>query len=199
MLTFILTIFFGITTVVGLWLTIVYGRRAARLKNQLRSLDWTDVTLGATDLARSLSKEFTPDVIFAGSIRGGVIAFFVAEALQLQIPIFIGITEWNDSSTLGGAFDGFDTVRTNKVHLHIPETLYKQTTLRLLIVDDLVVSGDALASIRQHCVEHGFSNENIRTMTLVATEVAIQNRKAPDHYWRQTESHRFYFPWGEAR
>ncbi|MDQ5820386.1 MAG: hypothetical protein M3540_02985 [Actinomycetota bacterium] len=98
-----------------------------------------------------------------------------------------------------GSLDDFDTIRTNKCNVHIPLALYKHRDLKLLIIDDLALGGDTLVAMRDHCIAHGFQADSVKTMSLVATEVAIRNRKAPDFFWKETDSPRFYFPWGEAR
>jgi hypothetical protein len=53
--------------------------------------------------------------------------------------------------------------------------------------------------MRDRCIANGFAPSAVKTMALVATDVAIRNNKAPDFYWKVTDSPRFYFPWGEAR
>jgi hypoxanthine phosphoribosyltransferase len=138
---FALSIVFGITTLGGVWLTIVYGRRAARLQAQLKTIEWTDVKLGAVDLAREVKAVFEPDLIFCASVRGGIIAFFLSEALHAPVPTFIGITEWHGMARFQDKLDDFDSIHTMKCNVHIPLALYTHRASKLLIIDDLALGG----------------------------------------------------------
>jgi hypoxanthine phosphoribosyltransferase len=194
-----LTIFFGITTVIGLFVSIYYGRRTAQLRAQIKSLDWTDLKIGAGDLANKIKDKFSPDVIFTPAIRGGIIAFFISDVLPEPVPIFVGLTQWRENPQFQGPLDDYDLINTSKWNIHIPHALYRCNQLKLLIVDDLALGGDAMLEMKGHFISKGFNADAVKTMTLVATEVAIQNRKAPDFFWRSTDSPQFFFPWGKAR
>src|SRR5258708_719375 len=133
-MTFALTIAFGVTTVLGAAATVLYGIRTSHLQKRLKTLDWADITMGTSDLARRVRREFQPEVIFAPSLRGAMIAYFVSEHLLPSVPIIVGIVEWNDDPLFDGALEDFDTIVTNKWHVHVPRSVYSESHRRLLIV-----------------------------------------------------------------
>ena len=70
---------------------------------------------------------------------------------------------------------------------------------KILIFDDLVMSGDSLSCVRNQILSFGFDNAKTETAALVCTTMAREARKAPDFSWYKTSTNRFYFPWGQAR
>ena len=69
----------------------------------------------------------------------------------------------------------------------------------VLIVDDLVMSGDFLHTIKQRLCTSGFNKKNIRFISIVTTDVAISTKKSPDYYWKKITADECYFPWGKAK
>jgi hypoxanthine phosphoribosyltransferase len=196
----LLTIVFGLIGVVGVGFTIHYGRKSARLDRERKSLSWSDVQLAADDLAEEIHKSgFNPELILSPGARGGVIAEFVAHHTEASVPVLVGITQWKDSGFGGCDLSKYDYFETSKWRVCIPLAVYDNTDKRILIVDDWAMSGDAMERLRSRLLEKGFSQERIRTATAVVTDVAVKAHKAPDHYWRETDSPHFYFPWGKAR
>ena len=200
--TVVLSWVFGVTTVIGAAVTVYFGLDSRRLRRLAKSLDWDDVRLGATDLAGQLKETFEPDVIYAPALRGGILALFIANALGRTPDLMAGMTEWtagdaNRTTTPSRA--GFDRVLTSKWSVFIPQSLYAFRDQRILVVDDLAFSGDALVAIKEKLIENGFDSNKVKSATLVATNVAIDTNKAPDFYWRETDSTEFFFPWGRAR
>lgn len=95
---------------------------------------------------------------------------------------------------------GYAPLETTKWHVLVPETLKLFSDKKLLIVDDLTMSGDAMLSLKQHMIGvFGFSDRNVMTCTLVTSETAVRTKKAPSFYWKAVEHHDFFFPWGKAR
>ncbi len=196
----VLTIVFGIIGGVGAALTVYYGRKSARLERERETLSWNDVQLAADDLAEDIRKSrFQPQFILALNTRGGIIAEFVAQNMADSLPIVVGITEWRDFGYNAYDLKQYDSFETTKWRVSIPLTVYDNTDKNVLIVDDLVMSGDAMEEARKRLAERGFTKDAIRTAAIVVTDVAIKTHKAPDYHWRQTDSSSFYFPWGKAR
>jgi hypothetical protein len=61
------------------------------------------------------------------------------------------------------------------------------------------MSGDTVYNIKKELVARGFDSNNIKTFSLITTNVAEQNHKSPEFYWKKSEVSSFYFPWGKAR
>ncbi len=203
-MTLVLTILFGITTLVGVGISVFYGRRAEfyfqrtlELESRLHSFDWQDVLVGVTDLAAEV-KSVGVDLIFAVSLRGAILSYFLADVLPTNPPVVVGVQQWNDEAPLLDQLAGYEIVATGRSQVQIPDALRAYSDRTLLIVDDLAFSGDAMAAIKEEIIGWGFERARTKTLTLVATNVAIKNDKAPDLYWQAVDKIGF-FPWGRGR
>src|SRR5262249_6036733 len=152
---------------------------------------WTEVQGGARDLAGQIRRRFLPEVIFVPSPRGAIIAHLMVETFTRPVPIIAGVFEWLDGSPTLHRLHDLGFVATKKSSVQVPNVLRQCRHQRLLIVDDVVIGGDAMDALRSYIVDLGFDANHVKTATLVATEVAIQNKKAPDFYWKTTESPQF--------
>ena len=75
--------------------------------------------------------------------------------------------------------------------------LYKDGSI--FVIDDFVMSGDFLTTLRERLVDSGSAVERIRTASAAVTRVALRNHEAPEYYWWLADSDDFYFPWGRAK
>ncbi len=190
---------FGITTIIGTILTIAYGQKSARLERESKSITWTDVQSAANDLASDVRGDFIPELIFAPGARGGILAHMMAQELGPNTPVFIGFCEWKGSRAPSVSMPSYQVFDTNKWRVHMPGGMFSDQSKRVLIVDDFAASGDAMEKIRDAFVTDGFALERIKLAAIVTTKVAINNKKAPNYYWRKADSIDFYFPWGRAK
>jgi len=196
----ILTRVFGIISAVGVVLTIYYGIKSAKLERKRKTLEWSDILMAADDLAKAIKRtKFIPEVIFSPSVRGGIVAELVSQSLHLSTPVILGFSEWKYGELFDGDLTAYDSFDTSRWTVHLPRMLYCNVDRRILIVDDLAMSGDALAQIKLKLEENGCPKDNIKTATVVASKISGQNHKAPDHCWMETESTDFFFPWGKTR
>lgn len=196
----LLTWIFGVIGVVGVSLTLYYGRKSARLERESKTISWSDVQLAADDLAEEIRKSgFRPNLILASGARGGIIAEFMAQHIDHSVPVLVGITQWKDTGYGSCDLSKYDYFETSKWRVSIPLAIYDNADKNILVVDDLAMSGDAMEQIRKRLVEKGFAKDRIKTATAVAADVAVKAHKAPDYYWLETHSSSFYFPWGKAR
>ena len=196
----VLTIIFGVIGLVGVILTVHFGRKSARLERERKSINWSDVQLAASDLAEKIRHSgFLPSLILAPGARGGIIAEALAQDLGGAIAVVVGITEWKESGLFEGDLSKYECFETNKWKVCIPKCVFDNLDTRILVVDDLTMSGGAMQKIRSMLEEKGVAEDKIRTATIVTTTVAIQNHMAPDFYWKETDSPSFFFPWGKAK
>ena len=196
----VLTWVFGLASVIGLALTLYYGRKSSRLEQARRTLSWEDVVIASDDLATSIARSgFKPDLFLASSARGGLIAHLLAKHLAPTTPVLVGVVEWKDEGLFEGDLSAYDVLDTSKVRHHIPKALYSNTDRRVIIVDDFAMSGDGLAETRARLAAHGFPPDAIRTATLVVTATALARHRGPDYYWKKVDSLDFFFPWGRAK
>jgi len=185
------------TTVLGFGLAIWQAMRAEQLNKRQRDLDWPRFRNAASDLARSVDRSgYMPDFILALSDRGAIVGHLVARELRRQIPIITaGYLDREDTASM----PGFLTLSGTKTTTFLPEGLRDMGKSAVLLVDDFVMSGDGLARVRGQLLEYGFEPDCVRSGAVVATRLAIANKKGPDYYAREAKDFDFYFPWGRAK
>lgn len=189
-----------ILAMVGVAISIYFGWDNRRLNQKIHSLEWDDVVLSSKQIAKTISRTFRPDVIYAPDARGGIIATLIRDSLSQNIPVITGITLWKDDFTSAPTLTGYACLETTKWYILIPEALSCYALKNLLLVDDLTMTGDGLSRIRHYISNAcGISAENIRACALVTSETAVKAKKAPEFYWKVAEHHDFFFPWGKAR
>jgi hypoxanthine phosphoribosyltransferase len=93
---------------------------------------------------------------------------------------------------------GYDPIRGTKAVTFLPDKLGELCDRRVLLLDDFVMSGDGLANVTKALLAKGFESSRLRSGAVVATRLAIANRKGPDYWARETRDFDFYFPWGRA-
>jgi hypoxanthine phosphoribosyltransferase len=187
----------GVTTLIGFALAIWQTLRAEQLNRRQKDLDWPRFRSATSDLARAIDRsDFMPDAIVALSERGAMVAHLVARELRRQVPI-ITVAYLNKPGT-SMDLPGYEPLRGTKSTIFLPEKLCELKDRRVLLVDDFVMSGDGLARVRATLLSWGFDPQQIRTGAVVATKLAVVNKKGPDYLVREVKDFDFYFPWGQA-
>jgi hypoxanthine phosphoribosyltransferase len=188
----------GGTTLVAFALAIWQTVRAEQLDRRQRDLDWPRFRSTVADLAKSVDRSgFVPDFILALSDRGAIVAHLVARELRKQVPIIVlGYLDGPESKL---DLPGHKKLTRSKNVFYLPEALRETKTLKVLLVDDFVMSGDGMACIKEELLAIGYPPEHLVSGAVVATRIAIANKKGPDHYGRETRDFDFYFPWGRAQ
>lgn len=195
-----LNIIFGIATLISLIFTIYFGIKANKLEKSRKKLEWTDLQASANDLGDLVKKDkFTPDIIFTPGLRGATFTNLLKQEINKEVPVFVGISIWKEKAENIQPIPDFIMIETNKWYIFMPNGLLKQNSKKVLIIDDYVMSGDFLEKLKQVLIDNGFDNDNIKTMSIVTTQVAINNHKAPNYHWLITKDDSFYFPWGKAK
>ncbi|NGZ76526.1 type I phosphoribosyltransferase [Saccharibacillus alkalitolerans] len=190
---------FAVLSVVGVGLTIYYGIKSTKLEKKRVRLDWAEVQACTTDLHRQLKKTFDPELILATDLRGATISNLILQNFDYPVPTFTGMTFLKDQQKSDIELKGYFQIPTHKWDVFLPENLFQFTSKRLLIVDDFAMSGDYLKKLKEVLIEKGFNKEDIKTLCIATTKVAIKSQKAPDYYWLESDDDDFYFPWGKAK
>lgn len=196
---FWLTWLFGCISIVGIVLTVYYGRKSIILKRTRKKLEWTEIQTGTSELSAKIKREYTPELILTPGLRGSTIANLFLNVFDTNIPTFVGISYWKENKKESIKFRDYIHVSTQKWNVYIPKEILEFTDKKLLIIDDFAMSGDFLEKIKKLLISNGYSSNNIKTFCITTTNVAISNKKAPDFYWMITENDNFYFPWGKAK
>lgn len=195
----LLTIIFGIISIFGIVLTVYYGKRSIRLEQSRKKLEWSELQSGTNDLAAKLRREFYPEIILTPGLRGATIVNLIVSLFDINVPAFVGISLWKQNTGHISEIRDFFHIETKKWHVFIPNGVLEHKDKKLLIVDDFSMSGDFIDGLKERLIKKGFSEDNIKTLSMATTKVAISNHKAPDYYWIKTENDDFYFPWGKAK
>ena len=186
-------------TAFGAWgvaLTISSNRKNRKLK----TVTWADIQSATKFFWRKLKhQKFKPDFIITPGQKGGIVAQLVKDFYEGEIPIFSGFLEAKDQECIKD--ENYLTLSTTKWHVHMPislKTFEQKDKVRLLIVDDFVMSGDFLQLLKNTLVELGYLEQNIYSCAVAVTKVAMDANKGPSYHWKVVDDKDFYFPWGKA-
>ena len=116
-------------------------------------------------------------------------------------PILVGTLIWRKHKERNEDpldLSGYYLYTTNKWYAYVPEVIFVNKKIKVLIVDDFAMSGDFIYGFKEYLLKNGFNDSNIKTACVITTNVAINNNKAPNYYWKTVDSDDFYFPWGKA-
>jgi hypoxanthine phosphoribosyltransferase len=187
------------TGVVGVILTVYYARKSDRINKMRKRLEWPDLQAAATDLGRKIKRDFQPVALVTPGLTGATFANLLVHEFPNQPPVYVGTRTWKDQ-THGVIQQGdWFVIETKKWIVTIPSTVVSHSDGTILIVDDFVMSGDFLDSLRSRLESAGVDPQRIRAASIAATRVAIANHKAPEYYWWLADNDDFYFPWGKAQ
>ena len=134
-----------------------FGLENRRLQRRLRRFEWSDVEIGVKHLVKEVKGRSEIDIILAFSAPGAIVAnFFVAQRPEL-IPIYGGITLRRSDHRLMPLQVDHHVLSTSKWKIAIPESFLRQKDRRVLVIDDAVVTGDAMSNVLNLLVERGFT------------------------------------------
>jgi len=185
--------------VVGVLLTIYYARKAEELNRKRKRLEWADIQAAANDLGQRIKKDFSPAAIVTPGLTGATFANLLAEEFMGQPPVFVGTRTWKESPYTIIPDRGVFAIETKKWIVTIPEAIFEYCNGTILIVDDFVMSGDFLETLKDTLITSGFASDQIKSAAIAVTKVAIKNHKSADYYWWVADDDDFFFPWGKAR
>jgi hypoxanthine phosphoribosyltransferase len=188
-----------ICAVLGIAVAVYFGIENRRLQREKIRFTWDDISAGARDLARKIKKAgFAPEIVLTLSFRGAMVAGIIVLEFDSE-PLVYTCIAVDIHTALSFPPREHTLIETTKWRLYIPDSLRGHSDKKILIVDDFTMSGDALGAVRRHHHGFGFDHHAVKAATLVCTTGAIDGGKAPEFYWYETPTTRFYFPWGQAR
>ena len=195
-----LTIFFGLIGAVGLGASIYYGKKSKELERSKVSLDFEDLSVASSDIADFLkSEEFHPDIVYTPGAKSAILAELLSQKFTHEPLVVVGAMEWKGTGVNHFETGSSSVIDNNKWRIFIPDIVLANKGRKIVLVDDIAMSGDGFSGVVANLLSNGFKKENIKTSTLVCTSVAIASKKSPDYYWRKTDSTIYYFPWGKTR
>ena len=183
---------------VGVILTVASNRKNRKLK----TVTWSDIQSATKYFWRKLKHEkFVPLFIVTPGQKGGIVAQLISDFYEDKIPVFTGFLERREKKQIQIEDDNYMTVSTTKWTVHLPiflKNCESKEKVKLLIVDDLVMSGDFLYALKRELLNLGYCEKNIRACAIAVTKVALDAKKAPNYHWKIVDDKEFYFPWGKA-
>ena len=184
--------------IAGLGLSIYFGIEARRLSEQVRRFTWRDIEIGIKYLHSRVFEVFRPDLILCSSTGSvGIIANLFLTYTDKFIPLYVGVSRKIDSKfTSEPVYKAF--YETSRWITYVPEEVFEYKDKKILIIEDVALSGETLSKMVDLLVQKGIKRKNILTVTLFVTEMAITAKRAPDIYWIKLTNSLFYFPWGNS-
>lgn len=177
--------------------TVYFGIKSLRLEQRIRRFDWDDISIGIKSLNNRIFNDFKPDLLLSISGPGSIISNLLLAQTANYAPLYVGISK-KVSENFSCIPSYKHSISTSKWITYIPDELFKFKNRRVLICEDCVLSGDTMSQLVNILINNGFRRENILTMSLFVTEVAMSSNKGPDIYWYKLPDSDFYLPWGKS-
>ena len=165
---------------------------------ETKTIDWSQMQSASKHISRLLKHNFLPDCIITPGQKGGIFAQLIMDNLEIEVPIFTGFL-FDKKINLNSENNNYIVIETTKWNVNLPNCLKDTAYSKILIVDDLVMSGDFLTNLISRLKTYGYKDTNIKSCSIATTKVAITTKKSPDYYWKVVDADDCYFPWGKAR
>jgi hypoxanthine phosphoribosyltransferase len=197
----VISLVLGIIGVAGTIGTFYYGFKSLRLTREKHRFSWEDVASGCRALAQKAIKRWKPECVVFFCGPSGIVANLMIQYADHFVPCHMIVI---DKARFRGSKPGFEIVghkriETTKWYLHVPDALMTSGSGRkVLVIDDVAISGDSLLLIKNVLVDAGLQREQIRTCALVCTQIAKNTNKAPDFHYYMVGGSDFYLPWGQG-
>jgi hypoxanthine phosphoribosyltransferase len=167
-----------------------------RLSLQLKTITMDDVQIFSQDVVRFL-KGWKPDVIYCPDLRAGFVGFFLAREIGIQVPILTGYIFSKDKPVVDCNVDNYyEVMETPRYHIMIERYIFKYIGKKILIVDEIAVTGEAIHAIKQLLNKNGAPEGSILSCVVVASVAADKSGRKPNFVWRLVENPEVIFPWG---
>jgi len=185
---------------VGVGVSVHYARKADTADKSRRRLEWSDLQVAAHEMGVAVKKAIgEPVALLTPGLTGATFANLLVEEFPSAPPVYVGVRIWKrDSAGAALCEDSFE-IETERWVVSVPLAPLRHEGGHILVVDDFVMSGDFLQSVKKALLERGLSVDRVYSVSIAATRVAVDNRKGPDSYWWLADNGEFYFPWGKAR
>lgn len=189
------------SVLLGIFSFIEYLQKRTAEK-ALKSITWEDMRNASMKIARTLIKKFQPNVILIPNIKSGIMLQFIKNYFKEYIPIIVGQTmskeyfSKEDCNNIKG-IENYWYIETQKWYVFIPNILQEYIDQKILILDNLSLTGNFLNIVTNELINHGIPRENIATACIATTEAAIADNMAPQYYYKTLpDSKTVYLPWG---
>jgi hypoxanthine phosphoribosyltransferase len=191
-----LTILLSVIGILGTVGTFYFGIESLRLKWARNSITWKEIERGTADIFKKADKDFQPEILLTMSGPGAIITSLAMIQSGRFLPVYTIILEDKTGYSFKDKPKGYIPISTHKWNLYVPEQILNETSKRVMVIDDCVMTGDIKAVVCEFLEDHHFPKENIFFAVLVCSQIAVTTSKAPHLHWRLSHGD-FYFPWGK--
>jgi hypoxanthine phosphoribosyltransferase len=194
----ILTISFGLISVLGIILSAYFYQKSKQYSKERFRYEWADIQHGVERLLRSIAKtKYRPDVIIHSAGSPAIVANLAMILLDRFVPIY----EWMVEDPLSAwlkPVEGYVAFDTARWRIHIPqaiEALPRES--RLLILDSTCMTGSTVDVVRRYLKGLGFAH--IKFASLLAVPQAKPRPTEPEFVYFVNPSNDWYWPWAKGR
>jgi hypothetical protein len=149
------------------------------------------------DILKKAERDFKPELLLMMSGPGGIVTNLAMVKSGRFYPIYTAMLENKKIPTFSFAPKGYTKISTKKWNIYLPDVIFEESSKRILIIDDCVMSGDVQSTVRNFFSDKGISETNFMFASLVCSKIAQPASKAPEIYGYLNPHGEFYFPWGE--
>lgn len=181
-----------ITSCYSIYITIKH----TELKRRLKRYYWKDVENGIKELSLKIEKRFIPDVILSVSGSSSIVSNLYITQTAKFIPIITAFSLKNGDKIPAALEKNYSKFDNQNWSVYLPKDLLNYKNSKLLIIDDVIITGTTLFELKKHLTEMGFRDSAIFSSALFCSDLAIERGISPDCYTFKTEDRKFYFPWG---
>lgn len=187
-----------ILAVGGVAVAVYFGLENRRLQRRLRRFTWHDIEAGVKYLSARIERDFKPDLILCSSPGSvGIVANLYVTYIDRFIPLYLGVSKKRDASFASSPlFTGH--YETGRWETYLPSDLARTAATKVLVLEDVVISGETLREIRSHLHNEGFDDTQIRTAAVFVTDLAVSQGSEPSYHWLQIADTHFELPWGRS-
>lgn len=197
----IVSIIASLFGIVGTLSSFYFQKKSKKLKRKLNKFSWEDINLGVSVLSRKISEEFEPEVVLCASTgAAGLVANLYFLESDKYIPVIYG-----SSKKIGTQFTApIEKNRayfyvTKRCEVYVSNEIEKYKDKKILIIEDIVLTGDSLVEEKKMLLDCGYKQENIRSAALFVSNIAVDTEKKPDFYWFELDGlSKYYYPWGRT-
>lgn len=194
----ILTVIFGIISIIGVSGTFYYGYLSQILQKRQLRFSWQDVFISSLELGKYIKRKLKPEILINISGPSGIITNLIIQSSNLFIPVFTIILEKKDDCPIKSPISDFIKLETTRWNLYIPSALINYHESSVCLIDDAIISGDSINCIKSALINLGFQERKIFCCSMLCSSIAILSKKCPDKYIYKIENDNFYLPWGKG-
>jgi hypothetical protein len=177
-----------------------------RVAGRRISFSWPQLMSAAGRIGRKILREFRADLVLTFSGHSAIFASLaMVKALPrkqlLNLPTYLVLVRDLKPFSAVAGLPGFTPVPKDGFVLFIPDGLSEgdhERKKRIAIIDDSIVTGEAIVALKGHLYTLGYKPSSIRVGCFVCQELTtLIPERRPDFWEFTTSSTNYRLPWGD--